>query len=75
MRMDASLIQMVPSEAAAFTMALEQDFDHVLKAVSNIDGRRAQAFQPKDQRMIVSAVYETVGFTELNATITSRMRQ
>ena len=45
------------------------------RAVSNIDGRRAEAYQKKDQRMIIAAVVETVGFTELNAMITSSMRE
>lgn len=59
----------------SFAKVLEEDFDLVYRAVSNIDGRRAEAFQKSDQRMIISAVLETVGFTELNALISSRMRE
>ena len=56
---------MVPAEAVYFAEALgsgtdSDGFDKIYAAVSNIDGRRAQAYLKSDQRMIIGAVLETV---------------
>lgn len=65
---------MATSEAADFTKALETEFDKVSTAVSTVDGRRAEAWSQNDQEMIHQAVEANGGFTDLNSTITSRLR-
>ena len=75
MRVKSSLtVEMAPAEAADFAHNLETNFDVVEGAVSRVDGRRADGWKAEDVKMIKSAVEATVGFTELNSMITSRLR-
>ena len=68
-------VQMPPKEADSFHRALEEDFEKVQGAVASLDGRRAEAWQKTDQKMIKAAVVQTIGFTELNSLVSERMRE
>ena len=49
-------VQLPPTEAAAFAEVLEKDFDSIATSMATVDVRRAEAFKPEDQRMILGAV-------------------
>ena len=73
---DATLtVLLPPSEAASFEVALVEDFASITTSLSKVDVRRAEAFKIEDQRMILGAVEQGVGFTELNKLVSGQLRE
>lgn len=68
-------VRMMPQERDYFIHALTDDLDKIVSVLSRVDCRRSEAWNPVDRDMILDAVHDTVGFTDLNATVTQQMRK
>ena len=73
---DATLtVLLPPSETESFEEALVEEFDSITTSLSKVDVRRAEAFKMEDQQMILGAVEQGVGFTELNKLVSGQLRE
>lgn len=63
-----------PAQARAFEDALVSDFDSIATSVSRVDARQSTAWLQSDRDSIFAAVEAGCGFTELNATVHSLLR-
>ena len=71
----ATLTCQIPQgEIATFNAALRDDFAACVRALALADARRADAFHQTDREMILSCVEATIGFTELNSTVSQHLR-
>ena len=64
-----------PSEGVLFERALVEDFDSIATSLAKVDVRRSEAFKVEDQRMILGAVEQGVGFTKLNQVVGGQLRE
>ena len=64
-----------PVQAKAFTEVLVEDFKSIAGALSRVDVAKSEAFEPRDQEMILSAVEDGVGFLELNQVVIGQLRE
>ena len=63
-----------PSESSSFKLALNEDFDSIIAALSKVDVARAEAWRAADKEMIHGAVSATIGFSDLNTLLIKHLR-
>jgi len=67
-------IAVPPTARVAFEGVLLDDIDRIVMAMSRVDVRKAEASIPTDRDMILRAAEQTVGLSELNELVLSRLR-
>uniref|UniRef100_A0A7S0S853 Mbre TPR repeat protein n=1 Tax=Mantoniella antarctica TaxID=81844 RepID=A0A7S0S853_9CHLO len=63
-----------PADQHRFVETLTHNFDDIMKNISNIDARKAEAGQPNDRTTIVQRIESGIGFWALNDAVISAIR-
>ena len=67
-------IALPSQEKIEFSRGIASDFECVLKALTDIQAEKAQAFKPTDRENIFTSIRDTVGFETLNEEVKTALR-